>query len=153
VEGLDFCHGFSLIPPSDACALVRAAAAALIAMQRRGVRVVLRLGPAGQPEFALIRQGGPIPPSPPHHNGLGTGVHVKLCRVWPLFLCSSRKAVTVATLEVAASNRTDLSPPPIPPSRGGRHHGFCRCFPKSSVVANLLPAPLCDAHIQSMNST
>ena len=43
-------------------------------MQRRGVRVVLRLGPAGQPEFALIRQGGPIPPDPPLHKGLGAGL-------------------------------------------------------------------------------
>jgi len=54
-----------------------AAAATLIAMQRRGVRVVLRLGPAGQPEFALIRQGGPIPPNPPHHKGLGAGMHAR----------------------------------------------------------------------------
>ena len=63
--------------------IVRAAAAALVAMQRRGVRVVLRLGPAGQPEFALIRQGGPIPPNPPHHKGLGAGERPALVSTMP----------------------------------------------------------------------
>ena len=110
-------------------------------MQRRGVRVVLRLGPAGQPEFALIRQGGPIPPSPPHHKGLGAGAQVGLSPPLANRPLLQPPRCDGSYSEIVPSDCAISCCAPSSPSQGGRQRDVFADVPKSSSILSQLSAP------------